>query len=348
MQPTTDSLTSPAVIPAPVPLIARARLIALLDAAASQHVCIVGDAMLDVYLRGDVDRISPEAPVPVVRVRERRHALGGAANVAQNVAALGAGCDLVSVIGDDVAGERLCEMLREGGMDAHALVRVGRPTTTKTRVMARAQQLVRFDEEEDTDLSTDDISRVLAVVNEAVDRASALVFEDYNKGLLVPAVIRGAIERAQARGIPIVVDPKYRNFFAYAGATVFKPNRRELESALGAAVDLEHPEALPATFARLGVQHLLLTLGERGMALVDASGAVHHVPTTAREVYDVVGAGDTVTAYLAAMLGAGASALEAAVIANFAAGVEVGKLGAATVNASEVLAAYDLHTGVIA
>ncbi len=304
--------------------------------------------MLDVYLRGDVDRISPEAPVPVVRVRERRHALGGAANVAQNVAALGAGCDLVAVIGDDAAGERLRQMLHEGGMDGRALVHVARPTTTKTRVMARAQQLVRFDEEEDTDLSNDDIARVLAVVHEAVDRATALVFEDYNKGLLVPPVIRGAIERARARGIPIVVDPKYRNFFSYAGATVFKPNRRELESALGAAVDLEHPEALPATFERLGVEHLLLTLGERGMALVDASGAVHQVPTTAREVYDVVGAGDTVTAYLAAMLGAGASALEAAVIANFAAGVEVGKLGAATVNAQEVLAAYDLHTGTTA
>ncbi len=340
MQPTASS--------AAVPLIARSRLIDLLDAAAAQHVCVVGDAMLDVYLRGDVDRISPEAPVPVVRVRERRHALGGAANVAQNVAALGAGCDLVAVIGHDAAGVRLREMLREGGMDARALVQVERPTTTKTRVMARAQQLVRFDEEEDADLSNDDIARVLHVVHEAVDRASALVFEDYNKGLLVPAVIRGAIERAQARGIPIVVDPKYRNFFSYAGATVFKPNRRELESALGAAVDLEHPEALPATFARLGVEHLLLTLGERGMALINASGAVHQVPTTAREVYDVVGAGDTVTAYLAAMLGAGATALEAAVIANFAAGVEVGKLGAATVNAGEVLAAYDSHTGAAA
>ncbi len=338
----------PTTAPAADPLIARSRLTALLNAAESQHVCVIGDAMLDVYLRGDVDRISPEAPVPVVRVRERRHALGGAANVAQNVTALGAGCDLVAVVGDDTAGHRLREMLREGGMDARTLVQVERPTTTKTRVMARAQQLVRFDEEEDADLSGDDIARVLAMVHEAVDRASALVFEDYNKGLLVPAVIRGAIERARARGIPIVVDPKYRNFFSYAGATVFKPNRRELESALGAAVDLEHPEALPATFARLGVDHLLLTLGERGMALVDAAGAVHHVPTTAREVYDVVGAGDTVTAYLAAMLGAGATAVEAAVIANFAAGVEVGKLGAATVNAHEVLAAYDMHTGATA
>ena len=325
------------------PLIARDRLAALLHAASTQHVCIVGDAMLDLYLRGDVDRISPEAPVPVVRVRERRQALGGAANVAQNVAALGAGCDLVAVVGDDRAGETLRTMLRDGGMPDRSLVSTTRPTTTKTRVMARAQQLVRFDEEDDQDLSPDDVARVLEAIDAALPHATALVFEDYNKGVLVPAVIEGAIARASARGLPIVVDPKFRNFFAYRGATVFKPNRRELESALGAAVNLEDPAALPTTFARLGVAHLLLTLGEQGMALVDAEGAVHRVPTTAREVYDVVGAGDTVTAYLAAMLGAGASALEAAIIANFAAGVEVGKLGAATVSAEEVLAAYDAH-----
>lgn len=323
--------------------ISRARLQALLAAARSQHVVIVGDAMLDVYLRGDVDRISPEAPVPVVRVRDRKLALGGAANVAQNVAALGAGCDLVAVIGDDLPGHTLRERLTSGGMHARSLVAVDRPTTTKTRVMARSQQLVRFDEEDDADLSSADVARVLEAIARALPDATALVFEDYNKGVLVPAVIEGAIALARARGLPIVVDPKFRNFFAYRGATVFKPNRRELESALGAAVDLDSPAALPETFRRLGVEHLLLTLGERGMALVSPDGGVHRVPTTAREVYDVVGAGDTVTAYLATMLAAGATALEAAVIANYAAGVEVGKLGAATVSADEVLEAFDLH-----
>jgi len=324
-------------------LLSRHRLSELLDAARRQHVVIVGDAMLDLYLRGDVDRISPEAPVPVVRIRDRKSALGGAANVAQNVAALGATGDLVAVVGDDPAGATLRERLSADGMTARSLVTVNRPTTTKTRVMARAQQLVRFDEEEDADLSPDDVARVLDAISRAMPDATALVFEDYNKGVLVPAVIEGAIRLARARGLPIVVDPKFRNFFAYRGATVFKPNRRELESALGAAVDLEHPEALPTTFDRLGVSHLLLTLGERGMALVSADGVVHHVPTTAREVYDVVGAGDTVTAYLATMLAAGATALEAAIIANYAAGVEVGKLGAATVSAAEVLDAFDHH-----
>jgi rfaE bifunctional protein kinase chain/domain len=325
------------------PSISRPRLEGLLSAAGDQHVLIIGDAMLDVYLRGDVDRISPEAPVPVVRVRERKLALGGAANVAQNVAALGAGCDLVAVVGDDLAGATLRERLDGGRMQSRSLVTVARPTTTKTRVMARSQQLVRFDEEDDTDLAAHDVARVLEAIERALPDATALVFEDYNKGVLVPAIIEGAIALAEARGLPIVVDPKFRNFFAYRGATVFKPNRRELESALGAAVDLDHPAALPQTFARLGVEHLLLTLGERGMALVSSDGLVHRVPTTAREVYDVVGAGDTVTAYLATMLAAGATALEAAIVANYAAGVEVGKLGAATVSPAEVLEAYDAH-----
>ena len=209
--------------------------------------------------------------------------------------------------------------------------------------MARSQQLVRFDEEVDSDLNADEIEMVLAAISRAMPDATAVVFEDYNKGVLMPAVIEGTIQQAKARNLPIVVDPKFRNFFGFRGATVFKPNRRELESALGATVDLEHPEALPQTFERLGVDHLLMTLGERGMALVAADGIVHRVPTTAREVYDVVGAGDTVTAYVATMLAAGASALEAAIVANFAAGVEVGKLGAATVSGAEVLEAFDEH-----
>ena len=186
-----------------------------------------------------------------------------------------------------------------------------------------------------------EMEELIAAAIRAVDDADAVVLEDYNKGLLVPALIDPVISRAKGRGIPVVVDPKYRNFFSYAGATIFKPNLRELESALGAEVNLEQPEALPATFERLGVEHLLLTLGEKGMALISSDGEIGRIPTTAREVYDVVGAGDTVTAYLATMLAAGGTPAEAAVIANFAAGVEIGKLGAATVQTDEVIAAYD-------
>ncbi len=209
------------------------------------------------------------------------------------------------------------------------------------------QQLVRFDEEEDNDLGAADVARVLNAVAHAVTDADALVLEDYNKGVLVTAVIRAAIDAANRRGIPVVVDPKFRNFFSYKGATIFKPNRRELESALGATMDIDHPETVPAMLERLGVEHVLLTLGERGMVLVSGNGVAMRVPTTAREVYDVVGAGDTVTAYLAAILAAGGSVPEAAMIANFAAGVEVGKLGAATVTGDEVLAAYDAYAAYV-
>jgi D-beta-D-heptose 7-phosphate kinase/D-beta-D-heptose 1-phosphate adenosyltransferase len=325
--------------------LSRERLAEVLEAARDKRVVIVGDAMLDVYLRGDVERISPEAPVPVVRVRERRDALGGAANVAQNVAALGGVPRLVAAVGRDAAGARLHAMLAEIGAGTDRLIEVDRPTTTKTRILARVQQVVRVDEEDDADLAAEDAERIARATADVLEGADALVLEDYNKGVLVPFVIERAIAKARERKVPIVVDPKYRNFFAYRGATIFKPNRRELEAALGAAMDLEHAETLPATVARLQVENLLLTLGERGMMLIPARGEVVRVPTAAREVYDVVGAGDTVTAYLAAMLAAGASAREAAVVANFAAGVEVGKLGAATALPHEVVRAWEEHAG---
>jgi D-beta-D-heptose 7-phosphate kinase/D-beta-D-heptose 1-phosphate adenosyltransferase len=321
--------------------LSRDRLLALLQAARTKRIAVVGDAMLDVYLRGDVERISPEAPVPVVRVKERRYALGGAANVVQNVRGLGATCDFIAAVGTDAGAETLRGMLAAIGVDARCIVTIERPTTTKTRIVARGQQVVRVDEEEDEDLSPPDAAKLLATLEAAIDQADALVLEDYNKGVLVPDVIQQGIARATKRGIPVIVDPKYRNFFQYRGATVFKPNRRELEGALGAEVDLDHPDALPAALARLGVHNLLLTLGDRGMALISSAGDVKRIPTVAREVYDVVGAGDTVTAYLASVLAAGGTPTEASVIANYAAGVEVGKSGAATVSADEVIEAYD-------
>ena len=319
------------------PSIAHERLLQLLEDARGKRIAVIGDAMLDIYLSGDVERVSPEAPVPVVRVRERRHALGGAANVAQNVVAIGASCDLVAAVGADRGAEVLRDMLEDIGIGVASLVTVSRSTTQKTRIVARSQQLLRVDEEEDADISGSDMQRVLEAVRGSIADADAVVLEDYNKGVLVPAVIRAAIDAGLARNLPIVVDPKFKNFFGYRGATVFKPNRRELEAALGAAVDVDHPDAVPATLQRLGVQHILLTLGDRGMALFSSDGEVARVPTVAREVYDVVGAGDTVTAYLASILAAGGSVLEAAIVANIAAGIEVSKLGAVSVTASEVV-----------
>jgi D-beta-D-heptose 7-phosphate kinase/D-beta-D-heptose 1-phosphate adenosyltransferase len=331
----------------PTDLISRTRLSALLASARRKRIAVVGDAMLDVYLTGDVERVSPEAPVPVVRVRDRRYALGGAANVAQNVAALGAVAELVSTVGSDESATLLRGLLEEQGSDTRGLVLVDRQTTTKTRIVARSQQVVRVDDEVDDDCTAREMAKIEAAVRRAVKTSDALILEDYNKGVLVAPVIERAIAAARKKGIPVVVDPKYRNFFSYKGATIFKPNRRELEAALGAAVDVEHPKTLPGLVEKLGVEAILLTLSERGMALIErgatAKKGVHRIPTTAREVYDVVGAGDTVTAYLAAMLAGGATPFEAAIIANFAAGVEVGKLGAATVTTDEVLAAYDGH-----
>jgi rfaE bifunctional protein kinase chain/domain len=319
----------------------RARLVVLLEQAEGKRIVVIGDAMLDVYLTGDVDRISPEAPVPVVRVRERRSALGGAANVAQNVAAVGARCELVAAIGADSAGATLRGLLSEVGVRHDAVVEAARCTTQKTRIVARSQQLVRIDEEDDVDLQPSEVEALVAAVRTAVASADAVVLEDYNKGVLHRAVIRAAIDAARVRKVPVIVDPKYRNFFEFRGATIFKPNRRELESALGAAVDLAHPEALPAVLERLGADNLLVTLGEHGMALVTAGGSVHSLPTVARHVYDVVGAGDTVTAYLATLLAAGSTVREAAAVANIAAGIEVGKLGAGTVTGLELLEYFD-------
>src|SRR5512141_2889883 len=204
----------------------RDRLAMLLSAAHGKRIAVVGDAMLDVYLHGDVERISPEAPVPVVRVRERKLALGGAANVANNIVTIGAKCELVSAVGGDRAGATLREMLESVNAVTRSLVPVGRPTTTKTRVLARSQQLVRYDEEDDSDLEGEEIDRLLEALHTAISEADALVLEDYNKGVLVPAVISQGIAWARERHIPVIVDPKYRNVFAYGGATALQRTRR--------------------------------------------------------------------------------------------------------------------------
>ncbi|MFN0179414.1 MAG: D-glycero-beta-D-manno-heptose-7-phosphate kinase [Gemmatimonadales bacterium] len=331
-----------------VPL-ARERIEAILAAMRAKRVVVVGDVMLDRYLFGDTDRLSPEAPVPVVAVRKARSSLGGAANVAANVAALGGTGMLSGVVGDDEHGLLIRTELAAKGLDDRYLVIVAdRPTTTKTRVIARGQQVVRIDEEREAPLDSNDCARVWFMVEAMLASADALVLEDYNKGALGPALVKDAIAAARRRSIPIVVDPKYHHFFDYGGATVFKPNRRELEAALGAAFDLTRdPGALSRARERLGVDNLLVTLGPDGMILVTTDGAQWRIGSRAREVYDVSGAGDTVTAWMATGLAAGASVAEAAFLANYAAGIEVAKAGVATVSPSEVLEAYDEEYDVI-
>jgi D-beta-D-heptose 7-phosphate kinase/D-beta-D-heptose 1-phosphate adenosyltransferase len=327
--------------PPPAPL-TRDRLLHLIQRMKESRVVVVGDIMLDRYLVGDTERLSPEAPVPVVTVRERHAALGGAANVAANVSALGARSLLVGVVGDDTDGAAIRQELAVARLEDRFVLSVaGRPTTSKTRIIARSQQIVRIDDEVETLLDGSDLERLVRVVRDALADADALLLEDYNKGALPPKLIAAAMEIARRRGIPIVVDPKFRQFFEYAGATVFKPNRRELESALGAAVDLKNGNALPEVLARLKVDNLLVTLGAEGMVLVMKDGSLTHIPSIARDIYDVSGAGDTVTAWMGAALAAGASVREAAQLANYAAGVVVGKAGVATVSPDEVLAVHE-------
>jgi D-beta-D-heptose 7-phosphate kinase/D-beta-D-heptose 1-phosphate adenosyltransferase len=324
------------------PPIARDRLVQLLDRMKSRRMVVIGDVMLDRYLLGDTYRLSPEAPVPVITVRETRSALGGAANVAANVAAIGASCRLVGAVGDDSHAATIKAELAAAQLEDRHLVAVsGRPTTTKTRVLARNQQIVRIDEEIESPLEGQDQERLISTALAALVDADGLVLEDYNKGTLTEALITAATAAARRRGIPVVVDPKFRNFFAYRGATVFKPNRRELEAALGATLDLSGQNALQEALQKLGVDNLLLTLGADGMVLVSNDQVITHIASLAREVFDVSGAGDTVTAWVATALAAGASVREAANLANYAAGLEVAKAGVATVAPAEVLAVHE-------
>lgn len=323
------------------------RLEEILGRAAEVRAVVVGDVMLDVYLTGSVTRISPEAPVPVVQVLEESSAVGGAANVAANIAALGARCDLVGVVGRDAAADEIRRVLASlgPGQVADRLVAPGdRPTTTKTRVMARHQQVVRFDREVERELPDDCAREICDVVRQTVAEADVLVLEDYNKGVLVPPVIRAALAAAAERGTPSVVDPKFQHFFEYAGCTVFKPNAAELRTALGTLLRPADDAWLEEARRRAGAEHLLLTLGEEGMALRCGDGNTARIPTEARDVYDVSGAGDTVTAFVAFALAAGATIHEAAVLANHAAGIEVGKAGVATVSPDELRSALALRS----
>jgi len=285
-----------------------------------------------------VERISPEAPVPVVLVEQEAAAVGGAGHVAANVAALGATCRVVGCVGEDEAGRSLRDELERLGVRTDGLVATGlRPTTVKTRVLARHQQVVRVDREVEADAPEPLVRELVERVQTLAADCGVLVMEDYNKGVLVPEVIGAALEVARRAGLPSVVDPKRRNFFEYRGATVFKPNAKELADALGEFLHPDDPEWMESTRRRMSCDHLLLTLGEHGMALQTAEGAWVRVPTVAREVYDVSGAGDTVTAVVSVALAAGATAPEAALLANHAAAIEVGKVGVAVVTPEELL-----------
>ena len=310
-----------------------------------RRIVVYGDVMLDEFVWGDVTRISPEAPVPVVDIRRESVRLGGAANVVANLIALGARASLVGVIGDDRAGERLqVELGAVGGAsaDARLVTDEERPTTIKTRIIAHNQLVVRADRERRTPVAAQIEAELIAALERALERADALVISDYDKGVVTPRVLASVLPRAMAANLPVLVDPKPRNFDAYRPATLVTPNHHEALRLTNSEDDTDEgmAEAARRLRTRVGCQAVLITRGERGMMLLDGDGAPVYVETVAREVYDVTGAGDTVIATLAAALSVGASLVEAATLANHAAGIVVGKLGTATASAAELLNSF--------
>lgn len=306
------------------------------------RVLVLGDLMLDRYVTGEVRRISPEAPIPVLRAETRRAVLGGAGNVAANIASLGARAELVGLLGDDAAG-RECESLLAAhpGIAARLVRSAARPTTVKTRFMSGGHQLLRLDEEVSEPADPEARAALLAAFAAALPGAGAVVLSDYGKGVLCDPVLRGAIAAARAAGVPVVADPKRADFAGYAGVAVLTPNLLEVSAATGiaAGTDAGAAAAGARALALSGAGAVLVTRSERGMTLVRPDAAPLHVPARAHAVADVSGAGDTMAAALAIALASGAPLPEAAALANAAAGLAVTKPGTATVRHAELAAA---------
>ena len=302
-------------------------------------VLVLGDLILDHYVWGRVSRISPEAPVPVVHVESESLKLGGAANVFNNILALGGQADLCGVIGSDESGRLLLKELggRRQGRGG-VIIDHERPTTRKTRVVAHNQQIVRYDVERREELKETLQRRILRYVESRLKEQSCLVISDNAKGVVTASLMAELTRMAGRQSIPIVVDPKVEHFSYYKGVTVITPNHLEATQAAGVHGDDDHTinEAGAILRQRLGCQTVLITRGEKGMSLYEGNGLHWHIPTRARQVYDVTGAGDTVVGTLALALSTGASMREAAVLANQAAGVVVGMIGTATVTAAQL------------
>lgn len=304
-----------------------------LEKISGVRVLVVGDAMLDRYWFGEVNRISPEAPVPVLAITDSDERAGGAANVACNISALGAACDLISVVGNDDAARSLERLLADKGVTADFTRDDKHVTTVKLRLLSRNQQLLRADFEQ----QPNDVFIV-----EAMDRfknhlatADIILLSDYGKGVLRD--IDQMIAAAKERGIKVLIDPKGRDFSRYRGASLITPNRHEFEDIVGPCTSLDDMAVKAAELLKIiEVEYLLVTLSDKGMALFDKDGLVFHQPARAREVFDVSGAGDTVIGTIAAMLATGAEYREAVHVANAAAAIVVGKLGVATVSIDEI------------
>ena len=323
-------------------MLTRIRVVEILRSLRERKVVVLGDVMLDEFVWGDVTRISPEAPVPVVDVRRESVHLGGAANVLANLVALGARGSVVGVVGNDDAGRRLRNGLRELGADDSLVVDDARPSTIKTRIIAHSQLVVRADRESRTRVSAQIEDQIISSIKEALHEANAFVVSDYDKGVVTPRILGEILPFAYER-VPVLIDPKLRNFNSYRPATLVTPNHHEALRMSDSEDQSDDGSRHAASVIRnrLDCDAVLITRGDRGMMLLEGDGEPVYVKTAAREVYDVTGAGDTVIAALAAALAAGTSMIEAATLANHAAGIVVGKVGTATATADELIATFD-------
>ncbi|MGO9019941.1 MAG: D-glycero-beta-D-manno-heptose-7-phosphate kinase [Syntrophobacteraceae bacterium] len=314
-----------------------------IDRLGSGSVLVIGDVMLDEYIWGEVNRISPEAPVQIVRVRERSEVLGGAGNVAANLAGLECPVMLVGVRGSDAHGEKIMRLAENSGIEAHLIIAGERPTTTKTRIMAHGQQLLRIDDEEAGSLSSATENNLMSLMKEMIPRCRAVILSDYGKGTLSSArVVQKAVKIGRKCGIPVLVDPKGRDWERYSGATCVTPNAAEFSEAAGLVSqgpDSEFVEAAQNVRKRYDLEWLLITLGARGMCLIGEDKPPLFIGAKAKEVYDVSGAGDTVISTTAAGIASGLPLEDAARLANLAAGIVVGKLGTQPVSIAELRAA---------
>ncbi len=322
---------------------AEDRLAEIVSRFPELHVWVAGDIMLDEYIVGNVGRVSPEAPVPVVHVRERMWRLGGATNVARQIAALGAKVSLCGVIGSDAAGDTVLSACADNGIDSRAVGRMENvPTTHKVRVLGHRQQLLRLDWE-DQSPCPDDVAAGLVAKLETGDPPDVLILSDYAKGFLTDHSMALLVSAARRAGVPVVVDPKRADLEAYGAANVVKPNLRELETATGrdlnSADDDAIADAARGVLAGTSLDALVVTLGERGMLVVRRDGEITPIRAQRRAVFDVTGAGDTAVAVIALGLGAGAGLEDASRLANVAAGIAVGEVGTAAVPPSDLMAA---------
>ncbi len=312
----------------------------LINKFKKSRILVIGDFILDQFIWGSVDRISPEAPVPVVNVKRQSYMPGGSLNVANNIHTLGGTVYPCGVIGRDIEGRMLLKVIRREGIETGGIIQDSqRPTALKTRVIAHSQQLVRFDKENSEDVTPEILRKIIKFVRQQIARADVLIVEDYGKGVIQPLLLKEISKLAKKYKKPVLVDPKEKNFSYYSGLSVVTPNRKEAYAAFQQGFHRK-----PASLDEVGkgllkywkAQAVLVTLGEDGMALFEKDGKITRVPTAAQEVFDVSGAGDTVIGVLSLALAAGANMRQASKLANIAAGVVVAKLGTATVSSQEL------------